>query len=57
MKINVLKYTQGSVYYNMKSAKLTPNALKIIKKCEFVNFKSEMVSMKIPRVSNTSHKS
>ncbi len=35
------------IYYNIKHAKLTPNAKKIAKKCELVNFKFKIVSIKI----------
>ena len=35
------------IYYNAEPAKLVPNARKIAKKCEFVNFKFKMVSIKI----------
>ena len=35
------------IYYNTKHAKLTPNAKKIAKKCELVNFKFKIVSIKI----------
>ena len=35
------------IYYNIKHTKLTPNAKRIAKKCELVNFKSEIVSIKI----------
>lgn len=45
------------IYYNAKLAKLTPNALKTAKKCEFVKFKPEIISIKISKTSNTSHKS
>ena len=35
------------IYYNIKHTKLTPNAKKIAKKCELVNFKFKIVSIKI----------
>ena len=35
------------IYYNIKRAKLTPNSPKIAKKCELVNFKFKIVSIKI----------
>ena len=47
------------IYYNIKHTKLTPNAKKIAKKCELVNFKSEIVSIKImkkPQVHYTGTK-
>ena len=37
------------IYYNIKHAKLTPNFPKITKKCEMVNFKFEIVSIKIAK--------
>ena len=49
MNINVLNDTQSLAYYNIKPAKLIPNALKTAKKCELVNFKLEIVSTKIPK--------
>ena len=57
MKISILKYMSNLIYYNAKLAKLTPNALKTAKKCEFVKFKPEIISIKISKTSNTSHKS
>ena len=57
MKISILKYTPDPIYYNVKPAKLAPNALKTAKKCEFVKFKPEIISIKISKVSNTSQKS
>lgn len=47
------------IYYNIKHTKLTPNFPKIAKKCELVNFKSEIVSIKImkkPQVHYTGTK-
>lgn len=35
------------IYYNIKHTKLTPNSPKIAKKCELVNFKFKIVSIKI----------
>ena len=43
MKTSILKYMSDSIYYNVKLAKLTPNALKTAKKCEFVKFKPEII--------------
>lgn len=57
MRIDILKYMQSLIYYSTKLAKLAPNALKTAKKCEFVKFKPEMISIKIPKASNTSQKS
>ena len=36
-----------SIYYNVKPAKLAPNALKTAKKCELLNSKLGTVSIKI----------
>ncbi len=57
MRIDILKYMQNLIYYSTKLAKLTPNALKTAKKCEFVKFKPEIISIKISKASNTSQKS
>ncbi len=57
MKTSILKYMPDSIYYNVKLAKLTPNALKTAKNCEFVKFKPEIISIKISKASNTSQKS
>lgn len=57
MRIDILKYMQSLIYYSTKLAKLAPNALKIAKKCEFVKFKPEIISIKISKASNTSQKS
>lgn len=57
MKTSILKYMPDSIYYNVKLAKLTPNALKTAKKCKFVKFKPEIISIKISKASNTSQKS
>jgi len=57
MKTSILKYMPDSIYYNVKLAKLTPNALKTAKKCEFVKFKPEIILIKISKASNTSQKS
>ena len=57
MKTSILKYMSDSIYYNVKLAKLTPNALKTAKKCELVNFKPEIILIKISKASNTSQKS
>lgn len=43
----MLKDMLNLIYYNIKHAKLTPNAKKIAKKCELVNFKFKIVSIKI----------
>ena len=56
MKTSILKYMPDSIYYNVKLAKLTPNAKKVAKKCELVNFKFKIVSiktMKKPQVHYT----
>mgnify|MGYP006879750180 FL=1 len=42
-----------SIYYNVKLAKLTPNALKTAKKCELVNFKLGIVSINTPQIRHT----
>ena len=47
MKISILKYTPDPIYYNVKPAKLAPNALKTAKKCELPNSKLGTVSIKI----------
>ena len=47
MKIDILKYMWCSIYYSVKLANLTPNALKTAKKCELLNFKLGTVSIKI----------
>lgn len=57
MRIDILKYMQSLIYYSTKLAKLTPNAIKTAKKCEFVKFKPEIISIKISKASNTSQKS
>ena len=57
MSIDILKYMRSLIYYSVKLAKLAPNALKTAKKCEFVKFKPEMISIKILKASNTSQKS
>lgn len=57
MSMDILKYMQSSIYYSKKLAKLAPNALKTAKKCEFVKFKPEIISIKISKTSNTSQKS
>ena len=47
------------IYCNIKHAKLTPNSPKIAKKCELVNFKFKIVSIKImkkPQVHHTETK-
>lgn len=43
----MLKDMLNLIYYNTKHAKLTPNAKKIAKKCELVNSKFKIVSIKI----------
>ena len=53
MKISILKYMPDSIYYNVKLAKLTPNALKTAKKCELVNFKLGIVSINTPQIRHT----
>ena len=57
MRIDILKYMQSLIYYSTKLAKLAPNALKTAKKCEFMKFKPEIISIKISKASNTSQKS
>lgn len=57
MRIDISKYMQSIIYYSTKLAKLAPNALKTAKKCEFVKFKPEIISIKISKASNTSQKS
>ena len=57
MKISILKYMPDSIYYNVKPAKLAPNALKTAKKREFVKSKPEIISTKILKASNTPQKS
>ena len=57
MRIDILKYMQSLIYYSTKLAKLAPNAIKTAKKCEFVKFKPEIISIKISKASNTSQKS
>lgn len=52
MNINVLNGTHGLAYYNTKPAKLIPNAPKTAKKCELMNFKLKIVSIKILKSSN-----
>ena len=51
MKISILKYTPDPIYYNVKPAKLAPNALKTAKKCELPNSKLGTVSIKILKLS------
>ena len=53
MKTSILKYMPDSIYYNVKLAKLTPNALKTAKKCELVNFKPGIVSINTPQIRHT----
>lgn len=45
----MLKDMLNLIYYNIKHAKLTPNFPKIAKKCELVNFKFKIVSIKIAK--------
>lgn len=47
MKSSILKDALNLIYYNIKHTKLTPNTKKIAKKCELVNFKFKIVSIKI----------
>ena len=56
MKISILKYTPDSIYYNVKPAKLAPNALKTAKKCELPNSKLGTVSIKILKNHKVYHR-
>ena len=56
MRISILKYMLDSIYYNVNSAKLTPNALKTTKKCELSNSKLGTVSIKILKNHKIHHK-
>ena len=49
----MLKDMLNLIYYNIKHAKLTPNAKKIAKKCELVNFKPGIVSINTPQIRHT----
>ena len=51
----MLKDMLNLIYYNIKHAKLTPNAKKIAKKCELVNFKFKIVSIKIMKKPQVHH--
>lgn len=53
MNISVLNDMESLTYYNTKPAKLIPNAPKTAKKCELMNFKLKIVSIKILKPSNT----
>lgn len=52
MNISVLNDMASLTYYNTKPAKLIPNALKTAKKCELINFKLKIVSIKILKPSD-----
>lgn len=43
------------IYYNIKHTKLTPNAQKIAIKCELVDFKFKIVSIKIMKKPQVHH--